>query len=363
MVFNIIFSNANSVKLPIASTAKQQQQRIAKICGKSFINNSLYFEQNYNDIELAGWLGNAEAHRPQTDVQYFFINGRVIRDRVINHAIRQAYIDLIPAGRHPAFVLYLTLPLDQVDINVHPTKHEVRFRDARLVHGLITRALHDALAAQPTDQPATSTTKQQTLPDSEHIAEQSPLYQSVKTTTKQPNAAINFTAINNLLFHRYLVVDSEQGMFLLDLQLAEQNLRQQQLIAAINTNSLSSRPILVPIHFALTAQQHQQFTQQQAILALLGIHFRLDDDHIIIETIPSLLAQVNLEQLIHALITAFNKQQCDLELLSTVLQQQCPLVAIHSLEQAESILRQLPSPDKATNWCCPLDQQTLSGLF
>ena len=95
-------SATSHIKLPAAITPEQQQQRIAKICGKTFINNCIYIQQQFDEINLSGWLGKAEAHRPQTDVNYFFINGRVIRDRVINHAIRQAYSDLIPTGRYPA---------------------------------------------------------------------------------------------------------------------------------------------------------------------------------------------------------------------------------------------------------------------
>lgn len=179
--FNYKQAGANKLKLAIADTFEQQQQRVAKICGKAFINHSFYIEQQYEEIELKGWLGKAEAHRSQTDVHYFFINGRVIRDRVVNHAIRQAYGEHIPAGRQAAYVLYLTLPLDSVDINVHPTKHEVRFRHARLIHGLIMSAIQQALLSEQTELQAPPP------PSLANIAESSPNYAI-------PSLAFNNTA-------------------------------------------------------------------------------------------------------------------------------------------------------------------------
>lgn len=349
-------SNSNTVKLPIADSLEKQQQRIAKICGNAFIAKSIYIEQQFDNIELHGWLGATEAHRPQSDIHYFFINGRVIRDRVITHAIRQAYADLIPSGRYPAFVLYLRLPLELVDINVHPTKHEVRFRDARLIHGLITRALQDALASEPT---IIDTPKQTQIP-LDSVAEKPQSYKISATNTQKEN---NFGSSISLLHQRYIIAESKQGPMLIDLQLAEQNFRQQQLSDAIQSNTLRSRPILVPIRIELNLQQYQQLLQHKETLSSLALHFKTHNNAIIVESIPSLLAQVNIKQLINALLNAINNHQTSLKQLAMVLQQQCPLIAIHNLQQAEIILKQLPSPDKTTKWSQILDQQTLSSLF
>ncbi len=97
-------------------------------------------------FRLWGWVGLPTFSRSQADLQYFFVNGRVIRDKLIAHAVKQAYRDVLYHGRHPAFVLYLELDPAQVDVNVHPTKHEVRFRDGRGVHNFIFSSLHRALA-------------------------------------------------------------------------------------------------------------------------------------------------------------------------------------------------------------------------
>lgn len=122
------------------------EARVAALLGKDMIRQALPVEASATGLRLWGWVGAPTHTRAQADQQYFFVNGRVIRDRLVAHAIRQAYRDVLFHGRHPIFVLYLELDPHVVDVNVHPTKHEVRFRDARLVHDFLFSSLHKALA-------------------------------------------------------------------------------------------------------------------------------------------------------------------------------------------------------------------------
>jgi DNA mismatch repair protein MutL len=372
--FQCQLSASSSLKLPAAITLAQQQQRIAKICGKNFINNSLFIEQDYDDIKLEGWLGKADAHRPQTDVQYFFINGRVIRDRVITHAIRQAYSDKIPAGRQPAYVLYLTIPLDRVDINVHPTKHEVRFRDARLIHGLLTSALQQALthetAIEPmpealSDQVTQNTRATYQTSEQSHIAEHSTDYQLPIVTKSQFKESITakFGQAMTLIEQRYVITKSSQNSFLIDLQQAEQQLRRQQLQNAIDTNTLSTRPILVPISLSVDNNLIALASQYKALLESVGIRLQPQPSALLIRSIPSLLAQTDLKVLVQSLLTALNNDQTDKESLSNILQQHLPVIAISQLEQATQLLLQLNEFSIEAPWCRRLDQQTLNSLF
>ncbi|GHC30679.1 DNA mismatch repair protein MutL [Kushneria pakistanensis] len=122
------------------------EKRIAQLLGRSFLENAIHIDMAATGLALKGWVGLPSHTRSQADQQYFFVNGRVIRDRLVAHAVRQAYRDVLFHGRHPVFVLYLDLDAHGVDVNVHPTKHEVRFRDGRLVHDFLFSSLHRALA-------------------------------------------------------------------------------------------------------------------------------------------------------------------------------------------------------------------------
>jgi DNA mismatch repair protein MutL len=123
------------------------EKRLARVLSEEFVSRSISIDEQAPDLSLTGWVGLPTHSRSQTDQQYFFVNGRIVRDKLVAHAIRQAYRDVLFGGRHPVFVLYLSLPATAVDVNVHPTKHEVRFRDGRNVHdfifGKLNRALRD----------------------------------------------------------------------------------------------------------------------------------------------------------------------------------------------------------------------------
>ncbi|WP_298448376.1 DNA mismatch repair endonuclease MutL [uncultured Marinobacter sp.] len=129
-----------------ADSVLDKERRIAALCGQKFIDSAVVIDAEATGLRLWGWVALPTFSRSQADLQYFFVNGRVIRDRLVAHAVRQAYRDVLYNNRHPAFVLYLEVDPATVDVNVHPTKHEVRFRDGRLVHDFIFRTLHKALA-------------------------------------------------------------------------------------------------------------------------------------------------------------------------------------------------------------------------
>ncbi|SBS33127.1 DNA mismatch repair protein MutL [Marinomonas aquimarina] len=122
------------------------EHRLATLLGKKFIENALTIDVEAAGLRLWGWIGLPTFSRSQADLQYFFVNGRVVRDKLVAHAVRQAYRDVLYNGRHPTFVLYLELDPGTVDVNVHPTKHEVRFRDGRLVHDFLFSRIHKVLA-------------------------------------------------------------------------------------------------------------------------------------------------------------------------------------------------------------------------
>ncbi|WP_439292108.1 DNA mismatch repair endonuclease MutL [Mannheimia haemolytica] len=133
------------------NSVEQQQKRVAAICGDEFIQHSTYIDRQHGDLHLHGWAGSPALARLQNDLCYSYVNGRMMRDKTINHAIRQAYGDSIASGYYPAFVIFLDLDPTMVDVNVHPAKHEVRFHQGRLVHDFILQGVLNSLQqTQPT---------------------------------------------------------------------------------------------------------------------------------------------------------------------------------------------------------------------
>ncbi|MCE2570580.1 DNA mismatch repair endonuclease MutL [Motilimonas eburnea] len=132
-----------------ALSLAQQEKRVAAVCSSQFMQHALAINAEHGDLKLSGWIVEPSGARAQNDVQYCYVNGRMMRDKLINHAIRQAYADKLPSHLYAAFIIYIELSPTQVDVNVHPAKHEVRFHQGRLVHDFILQTLNDALTAQP----------------------------------------------------------------------------------------------------------------------------------------------------------------------------------------------------------------------
>lgn len=131
------------------NSVEQQQRRVAAICGDDFIQNAIHIDWQHGDLHLYGWIGSPNISRLQNDLCYSYVNGRMMRDKTINHAIRQAYeATNMPAGHYPVFVVFLDIDPSQVDVNVHPAKHEVRFHQGRLVHDFILQGVQTALQGQ-----------------------------------------------------------------------------------------------------------------------------------------------------------------------------------------------------------------------
>ncbi|MEG3754046.1 DNA mismatch repair endonuclease MutL [Psychromonas arctica] len=142
----------------------QQEKRIAAICSEQFIQHAVFFEHADQALKISGWVSDRLSPRPLADVQYCYINGRMIRDKLVNHAIKQVFAHYIPQGMFPGYIIYIECDAKEVDVNVHPAKHEVRFHQARWVHDFISSTLnstlsdssllsHDVEAQQATTQP------------------------------------------------------------------------------------------------------------------------------------------------------------------------------------------------------------------
>jgi DNA mismatch repair protein MutL len=145
--FELEHNGRNVSSLPPAAGEAEQERRLQRVMGAEFLDHVIRIDEERGGIGLSGWVAEPRYNRAQADRQFFFVNGRAIRDRLVAHAVRSAFQDVLYHGRHPAFVLFLELPPEAVDVNVHPQKQEVRFRDSRTVHDFLYSALHRALAS------------------------------------------------------------------------------------------------------------------------------------------------------------------------------------------------------------------------
>ena len=252
-------------RLPAVNDDIGQTRRVAKICGESFIHNSLVIDIPRSDMRLWGWISKPEFSRQQTDLQYFYINGRVIRDRVVNHAIRIAYQGQLPPGRHAAYVLHLQLDPAQVDINVHPAKHEVRFRETRLIHDFITRSLRDSLVngiGLPSSgiryEVSTATTYAQ---NELHESQQG--YQH--NSQNLPHHAQTI-----FLHQRYAITRAADDTLLFDLPRMLAVMNSQKWQYDYQQNNITCKPLLIPVRLSLDSKRATAYEEKRVTLEKLG---------------------------------------------------------------------------------------------
>ncbi|ABI55925.1 DNA mismatch repair endonuclease MutL [Alkalilimnicola ehrlichii MLHE-1] len=146
VAFRLQHNGRTVLDLPPAGDRAGAERRLGELLGEGFLGECIHLECAAAGLKLSGWLALPTFSRSQGDLQYFYVNGRMIRDRMAGHALRRAYADVLYRDRFPAYLLYLDLDPDRVDVNVHPTKHEVRFRDSRLVYDFLFRQVREALA-------------------------------------------------------------------------------------------------------------------------------------------------------------------------------------------------------------------------
>ncbi|VAW71072.1 DNA mismatch repair protein MutL [hydrothermal vent metagenome] len=349
-----------------AHEQKAMEQRIAEVCGKPFIEQSQYMSFEAANLKLDGWIAYPSFSRSQADMQYFFVNGRMIRDKLVTHAVRQAYRDVLYHGRHPAYVLYLQLDPVLVDVNAHPTKHEVRFREGRLVHDFLFRGIHKALAdIRPADaSPADATLGEAAAEGAMPVAVASPAASSVAeaaasygraaddspTTgrgfsparyaapTRQTNMALQveeqikaFTHLSQSLpmneadagsaagdaadipplgfaiaqLHGvFILSQTAQGMVVVDMHAAHERITYERLKQAMDKGSLVSQPLLVPISMNLSEKEAELAEEQAALFAELGFELdRSSPESIRIRQVPVILARADAESLVRDVLS------------------------------------------------------------
>ncbi|MBI3906429.1 MAG: DNA mismatch repair endonuclease MutL [Pseudomonas fluorescens] len=198
VAFHLRHNGKTILSLHEAHDDAARARRVAAICGPGFLEQALPIEIERNGLHLWGWVGLPTFNRSQADLQYFFVNGRAVRDKLVAHAVRQAYRDVLFNGRHPTFVLFFEVDPTGVDVNVHPTKHEVRFREGRMVHDFLYGTLHRALGdVRPDDQlaaPVATAIVRPTGLEAGEFGPQGEMRLAANALLEQPQAQPSFNA-------------------------------------------------------------------------------------------------------------------------------------------------------------------------
>ncbi len=345
-----------------ASTEAEQERRIASLMSPAFIEESMRVDvsADASGLRLWGWVGLPTFSRSQPDLQYFFVNGRVIRDKVVSHALRQAYQDVLFHGRHPAYVLFMELDPALVDVNVHPTKHEVRFRESRLVHDFIFRTTHRVIAdmrpqtgEDTTGIPDAVLTNGGNAPTSDFLPSpgvagvgqsfqqgRMPLYQAssqaerpsagqVREQIQQygqlhsaasPAAPAAMPLMNTAgvvmpdvdetqcppmgyavaqLHGVFILAQNDTGLVVVDMHAAHERIVYERMKTAYEAEGVRSQPLLVPVSMAVSSGEADCAEEQSEVFRQLGFEIaRMGEETIVIRQVPVALANGDVTKLI-----------------------------------------------------------------
>jgi DNA mismatch repair protein MutL len=286
--------------------------RVGDILGVEFPANSLRVDHAAAGLRLSGWLGLPTASRSQPDQQFFYVNGRLVRDRVVTHAVRQAYADVLFHGRHPAYVLFLELPPEGVDVNVHPAKSEVRFRESRLVHDFLYRTLNEALAqtragaeSVPATVPHPAMAYAPTVQSGlglgvrEPLADYAALFGTASARLATNETSIPESTSNEVpplgfalaqLAGVYVLAENAQGLVMVDMHAAHERITYEKLKTARACDGIHSQPLLVPLSLAVSEREAAVAEEHAENLAALGFEIaRSGPQSVMVKRFPGIL--------------------------------------------------------------------------
>lgn len=350
--FLLTHNQREVLNLKPARTDAEQDRRVAAICGSAFIEQSVRIDYAASGLQLAGWVGLPTFSRSQQDQQFFYVNGRLIKDRLVAHAVKQAYQDVLYHGRHPVFALYLTLDPALVDVNAHPTKLEVRFREGRMVHDFLFQALHRSLADQrPGQSPAPTYVSMPTAspmnpefkpaqtsipmalndsvrvrndaspvvsrhPSSPSVAErlesygklyplqtpEAPEYDKPAIQDRadvMPPLGFAIAHVHNI----YILSETADGVILVDAHAAHERVTYERLKRQYGEAALVSQPLLLPLKLPVTKAEADIVEHEHRFFGQLGFDLsRSGPETVLVRAVPALLGKADIDQLIRDLL-------------------------------------------------------------
>ncbi|KTG17405.1 MULTISPECIES: DNA mismatch repair endonuclease MutL [unclassified Guyparkeria] len=318
------------------------EARIAKVLGRGFLDQAREIDSAASGFALTGWVASPQYARASTDQQLFFVNGRVVRDRLIAHAVRRAYSDVLHHGRHPAYVLSLTLDPAAVDVNVHPTKAEVRFRDARSVHDFLFQTVHRALAAPGGIAPegvampvqssgfassagagsSSGPTLSAPSAPAASSGRASQGYLSLLAHGQQgqegaPSVAEPLPADDEIpplgyavehLGEIYILARNRDGLVIVDAHAAAERVTYERLKSAYRQQGLSGAPLLLPVDFAVSPAEAEAFETWQEAFSAAGVMVdRVGPERVRVREVPAMLREADIETLVREMLAELRR--------------------------------------------------------
>lgn len=291
-------------------------RRMATILGQAFRRQAISVDFAAGSMRLWGWLAGRDLTRSQSDRQYLYLNGRMIRDRLVNHAVRLAFADAVPAGRFPVYLLYLVLDAAAADVNVHPTKHEVRFRNARDVHDFISAGLRAAMQRDAAPEPRLPVELAPVFIEQELIRHPGgrpprrgpagnpsifkPLSPSrVCKPPPQPRLGRPVAQLNG----EFVLTERAQRWLLIDLRAARRLWTQARLKSQLAAGAVERRPLLVTVEFDLTRNQAEVVEKCSAFFGTFGLTLVLvAPARVAVREIPVVLPEADIQALARDLL-------------------------------------------------------------
>jgi len=340
--FRLTHNGRLGLNLPAARDAAGQLNRLAKLYGSGFAKAAIAIDTAIVGLRVSGWIAGPQLARTQADAQNLCLNGRIIRDRFLARAVRAAYGDSLPADRHPVYLLHVDIDPGGVDVNVHPAKAEVRFRDARTVHDILYSVIHRALGGEPLSGVAVTVAASPArdfgaVRNAGAVSEQWAPYRAVSEALPKDGSANSGTGVHSLgnaiccVGTRYIIATKAEQLVVIDAAGAYRRLTHQRLRDSLVSMQLSSRPLLIPETIRLTKESALVIEKAAEPLASLGVDVvRTGPEEVRILGLPAYVESAALQGLTERMVSCVRAFVDDLdwsiELQETILK----LVLEHS---------------------------------
>ena len=329
--FQLLHNGREIFSVMPAHNQVEYERRVSVVCGNEFVSQALHITYENHTMTLSGWISEPRFSRAQSDMQYVYLNGRFVRDKTILHAIREAYRDVLFHGRHPAYVLHLTMDPEGVDVNVHPTKQEVRFKDTQSIFSFVRRGVSEALSGV---RPG-AITASVILPESSHchddhatphahshpvysasaqkamplkVVEQMQVYRALHGDAAPVPEQLEMMPVEHQdcplgfavgqIHDTYLIAQNAAGMVMVDMHAAHERILYEKMKANSSEVKAAMQQLLLPIILELQSNEMHAFENHQLFFAQIGFEMELiGQNQLIIRAVPALIQHKNMQML------------------------------------------------------------------